>query len=193
MLGQLWQEGGLRECVRSRVKRPTHQKVPCSFLRFMSRFSWQREHQGQHSTEMKSPMMEPCREGPVVQPAPTRGDVALCIPIAPGQKREPSTHARTDRDVVSGTVQGPHGHTGPAEAALVHVPGHLAAQAEVAEGSADAYKRHTDTPRSTPVPRPPRPSSSLPRAYSQTPQSEQQSISPVCHSLLCGAAAEPQG
>lgn len=66
MLGQLWQEEGLRERVWSWVKRPTHQKVPCSFLLFMSRFSWQREHQGQHSTEKKSPMMEPCREGPVV-------------------------------------------------------------------------------------------------------------------------------
>lgn len=66
VLGQLWQEEGLREHVWSWVKRPTHQKVPCSFLLFMSRFSWQREHQGQHSTEKKSPMMEPCREGPVV-------------------------------------------------------------------------------------------------------------------------------
>lgn len=39
----------------------------------------------------------------------------------------------TDRDVVSGAIEGPHGHAGPTQAALIHVLSDLARQAGEAE------------------------------------------------------------
>lgn len=55
----------------------------------------------------------------------------------PGEKRARRPRP-TDRDVVAGAVHGPHGHAGPAEAALVHVAGHRASQAGEAEQPAAA-------------------------------------------------------
>lgn len=93
----------------------------------------------------------------------------------PGEKRARRPRP-TDRDVVAGAVHGPHGHAGPAEAALVHVAGHRASQAGEAEQPAAACEGGR-TVGTRPEPPPP----ARPRRHSQTLQSVQQSISPVCH------------
>jgi len=83
----------------------------------------------------------PCNSSPPLFPSgtpfsfpePAPQHPAHSYPLPAGQ----GPRLVTDRDVVSGAVEGPHGHAGSAQAALVHVPGHLAPQAGEAEGSAN--------------------------------------------------------
>lgn len=109
------------------------------------------------------------------------------VPGAPQTRSRVRGRLSTHRDVVSGAVQGPHGHTGPTQAALIHVPGHLARQAGKAEHPTAAWHGekhwvrlcqaawlHAGTARPGS-----RGKGSMSR-HSQTPQSAQQSISPVC-------------
>jgi len=58
----------------------------------------------------------------------------------------------TDRDVVAGAVQRPHGHAASTQAELVHSVGHLAAQARITEGSTDACGKRREGPSSQPDP-----------------------------------------
>lgn len=58
----------------------------------------------------------------------------------------------TNRDVVAGAVQRPHGHAAATQAELVHGVGHLAAQAGITEGSTDACEKRREVPSSQPDP-----------------------------------------